>query len=123
MESITLAMVALTVVTTRATEEVGETLGENVIASAQRWLERLRQHSPNVAMRLESSTNPEVIDAEIIAGVTKAATEHADVQMAMDATTAAVAIDQSSFQNLTKLANKMGVANIGPIESQIINNL
>ncbi len=121
MEPITLAMVALTVVATKATEKVGETLGENVVASAKRWLERLRQHSPEVARRLEASTDSEVIDAEIIAEVTTVSAEHPDVQMAMDATTAAVAMDQSSFQNLTKLADKIGVVNIGPIKSQINN--
>jgi len=121
MEPITLAMVALTVVATKATEKVGETLGKNVIASAKRWLEQLRQHSPEVAKYLEASKDSEVIDAEIIAEVTKVATEHSSVQMAMDATTAAVALDQSSFQALTKLADKIGVVNIGPIRSQINN--
>lgn len=117
MEPITLAMVALTVVATKATEKVGETLGEGVIAAANRWLERLRRHSPDTARRLEAATD-EVIEAEIIAEVTQAAADHPDVQMAMDATAAAVTLDQGSFQHLTKLADKIGVVNLGNVTTQ-----
>ena len=69
-------------------------------------------------MRLEAAKDDEVIEAEIIAEVTRAAAEHPDVQMAMDATAAAVALDQSSFQHLTKLADKIGVVNLGNVTTQ-----
>ena len=121
----TLAMVALTLVATKATEKVGETAGERlsdgVITAAKRWLVGLRQHAPATVKRLEAASDPSVIDVEILEEVKRVAVQQPDVQAAMEATAAAVAMDQGSFQNLSKLAEKIGVVNLDTVENQTIN--
>jgi hypothetical protein len=66
MDPLTLAMVALTVVATKATEKVGEELGVGVVTSARRLLDALRRRSPETVLRLEAASDPTVIDAEIV---------------------------------------------------------
>lgn len=121
MEPITLAMVALTVVATKATEKVGETLGEGAIASAKRWLDTLRQHSPETVRRLEAASDPNVIEAEIIEEVKQVAAAQPDVQTAMEETAAAVKADQRSSQNLTKIADKAGNVFMGTVQNPVFN--
>lgn len=61
MEPMTLAIAALAIVANKASEKIGETLGEGASASAQRWLDRLQQHAPNTVKRLEGVSDPSVI--------------------------------------------------------------
>lgn len=116
MEPITWA-VLLTLVATKATEKIGEQLGEGAISSAKHLLEVLRRRSPETARRLELTSGPndgDVIDAEIIEQeVMRVAATEPEVQSAVAAAAAAVAADQTSLPASSKLANKIGVVQMG----------
>ncbi len=111
MEPITWALL-LTLVATKATEKIGEQIGEGAIASAKNLLEVLRRRSPATAQRLELTgrgRDGDVIDAEIIEEVMRVAAAEPDVQAAVAATAAAVAAGQAS----AKLADTIGVVQMG----------
>ncbi|CAN5657452.1 hypothetical protein BH23CYA1_BH23CYA1_00110 [soil metagenome] len=123
MEPITWA-VLLTLVATKATEKIGEQLGEGAISSAKHLLEVLRRRSPETAQRLaltSGAPDGDVIEAEIIEEVMRVAAADPEVQAAVEATAAAVAADPQGLKNLTKLADKIGVVNLGTVQSQINN--
>lgn len=125
MEPITWA-VLLTLVATKSIEKVVDEIGDGVVASAKHLLSLLQQRSPETAQRLltagaSDSGDPMVIDAEIIEEVKRLANTDPEVQAAVDAAVAAVATDPQGFKNLTKLADKIGVMNLGTIQSQTIN--
>ncbi|MGC1528026.1 MAG: hypothetical protein WA783_18430 [Phormidesmis sp.] len=119
MESFTLAAIALALVS-KATEKVGETLGEGAIASTKRLLTLLRRR-PDMRKRLEaassSAAEPNIIDVEIL----KEAAADPEIKAAVEETAAAVKADQESFQNVTKLAEKIGVANFGTVNNPTYN--
>ena len=119
MESFTLAAIALALVS-KATEKVGETLGEGAIASTKRLLTLLRRR-PDTMKRLEaassSAAEPNIIDVEIL----KEAAADPEIKAAVEETAAAVKADQESFQNVTKLAEKIGVANFGTVNNPTYN--
>lgn len=109
MDPITVATIALTLIATKATEKVGENLGEGVIAATRNLLEILRQKSPNTVKRLESGTDdPHVIDAEIIEEVQRVAEEDPEVQEALNATAQAMQQQFGGVINQGKLAEKIG---------------
>jgi hypothetical protein len=119
MEPITLVMIALTLVATKATEKVGEQLGANVIASTKHLLEVLRRRSPETVLRLSASgasdsVDPIVIDAEIIEEVKRVAAADPEVQAAFEAAEAAIVVEP----HVLKLANKIGVVNLKAVQSQ-----
>ncbi len=123
MEPITW-VVLLTLVATKATEKIGEQIGEGAIASAKNLLEVLRRRSPETARRLElmgGASDGDVIDAEIIEEVMRVAAAEPDVQKAVEATAAAVATDPIALPALTKLAEKIGAVNLAPVQSQTFN--
>ena len=121
MDPITLAIAALTAIATGAAGKIGEPLGEGVVAAAQRWLDRLRQHSPETVKRLAAVSDPNVIDVEILEEVKQIAEQKPDVRAAMEETVKAAAADSGSFPNLTKLADKIANVNFGTITTQNIN--
>lgn len=111
MEPITWA-VLLMLVATKATEKIGEQVGEGAIASAKHLLEVLRRRSPETVRRLElagSANDGDVIDVEIMEEVKRVAAAEPDVQAAVEATAAAVEAAQAS----SKLADKVGVVQLG----------
>jgi hypothetical protein len=109
MDPITVATIALTLIATKATETVGEKLGEGVIASTKNLLELLRRKSPDTLKRLESGDNaPDVIDAEIIEEVQRVAEAEPEVQEALNATAQAMQQQFGSVTNQGKLAEKIG---------------
>jgi hypothetical protein len=109
MDPITVATIALTLIATKATEKVGENLGEGVIAATKNLLEILRQKSPDTVKRLESGTDaPRVIDAEIIEEVQRVAQEDPEVQKALNATAQAMQQQFGVVINQSKLAEKIG---------------
>jgi hypothetical protein len=111
MDPITVATIALTLIATKATEKVGEILGEGAISSARNLLEVLRQKSPDIVKRLESGTNaPDVIEAEIIKEVQRVAESEPEVQEALNATVQAMQQQFGSVINQGKLAEKIGFA-------------
>jgi hypothetical protein len=123
MEPITWALL-LTLVATKATEKIGEQMGEGAIASAKNLLEVLRRRSPETVQRLEltgGASDGDVIDAEIIEEVMRVAAADPSVQAAVEATEAAVLAEPQSLQALTKLADKIGVVNLGNVQNQTFN--
>jgi hypothetical protein len=110
MDPITVATIALTLVATKATEKVGEQLGEGVIASTRNLLEVLRRKSPDTVKRLESQAdNPDVIDAEIIKEVQRVAEAEPEVREALDTTAQEMQQQFGSVINQGKLAEKIGI--------------
>jgi hypothetical protein len=121
MEPIALTTIALTLIATKATEKVGEKLGEGAIAQGKKLLDVLRRKSPETVLRLEAAADQNVIDAEIIDEVKRVAAAEPEVQAAVDAAVQAVEADAIAFQHLTKLAEKIGVVNLAPVENQTNN--
>jgi hypothetical protein len=109
MEPITLVTIALTLIATKATEKVGEKLGEGAIAQGKKLLDVLRRKSPETVLRLEAAADPNVIDAEIIEEVKRVAAAEPEVQAAVDATAQAMQEKFGSVVNQTQLAEKIGV--------------
>ena len=93
-------------------------LGESVIEALGRVIERMQLHSPETVKRLAAAESEAVIEGEIVEEVRRVAAQHPDVQTAMNDAAVAVKADQSSFQNLTKLADKIGSVNLGTIGTQ-----
>jgi phage shock protein A len=115
MEPITWA-VLLTLAAEKATEKIVDQIGEGAIASAKHLLEVLRRRSPETVLRLEAAgeaSDTNVIDVEIVEEVMRVAAAEPEVQTAVDATVAAVAAEPGSLQSLTKLADKIGVIQMG----------
>lgn len=124
MDPITLATIALTLIATKATEKVGEKLGEKlgkeVMSSGKKALAVLGRKAPDTVKRLEAA-NPDVIEAEIIEEVKRVAGADPEIRAAMDATATAAQSDAIALQNLTQLAEKIGVVNLGKVEHQTNN--
>jgi hypothetical protein len=109
MDPITVATIALTLIATKATEKVGENLGEGVIAATKNLLGILRQKSPDTVRRLEAGADsPHVIDAEIIEEVQRVAEADPEVQEALNATAQAMQQQFGGVINQGKLAEKIG---------------
>jgi len=108
MDPITVAAIALTLIATKATEKVGENLGEGVIAATKNLLGILRQKSPDTVMRIESGDDPYVIDAEIIEEVQRVAEADPEVKEALNATAQAMQQQFGGVINQGKLAEKIG---------------
>ena len=121
MDPITLATIALTLLATKATEKVGEKIGEGTILQGKKLLELLRHESPDTVKRLEAAADPDVIDAVIIEDVKRVAADDPEVQEAVNATVAAIEAEPISLGSLTKLAEKIGVVNLGKVENQTNN--
>lgn len=110
MDPITVATIALTLIATKATEKIGENLGEGVIAASKNLLGILRQKSPDTVRRLESGADePYVIDAEIIEEVQRVAEADPEVKEALNATAQAMQQQFGGVINQGKLAEKIGV--------------
>jgi hypothetical protein len=103
---------------------MGEKLGEGTIVQGGKLLESLQRKSPETVKRL-AAANPEVIDAEIVEEIVdevkRVAAVDPEVRAAVNATAAAAQSDEISFQHLTKLAEKIGVVNLGKVDNQTNN--
>jgi hypothetical protein len=117
MESITLAAIALTLVT-KSLEKAVDVLGDGAIASTKRLMALLRQR-PDTRRQLEAASSStgesDIIDVEILQ---EAAAADPDVKAAVEETAAAVKADPQSFQNVTKLAEKINSVSFGTITTQ-----
>ncbi|MEM6451999.1 MAG: hypothetical protein AAF703_17005 [Cyanobacteria bacterium P01_D01_bin.105] len=126
MDPVTWATLALVLVATKATEKIGEHLGESTISSAERLLNTLRRRSPDTLQRLaiEAGGSPidvEVIDVEAVQEVKQVAEADSEVKAALKATISAIESEPISFQHLTKIAEKIGVVNLGNVDNQTNN--
>ena len=110
MDPMIVATFALTLIATKATEKVGENLGEGIIAATKNLLGILRQKSPDTVRRLESGADdPYIIDAEIIEEVRRVAKADPEVQEALNATAQAMQQQFGGVINQGKLAEKIGL--------------
>jgi predicted NACHT family NTPase len=139
MEPVTLALIALTLVATKATEKVGEQLGEGAVAAAKQLWEVLGRRSPETAQRLQAaseSSDDNIIAVEILEEVKQVAAVDPEVQAAVEATSAAIITEPNSRQTLMTVADREGVIQMGKgdniagdsvardkIGTQIINNI
>jgi len=129
MDPITLAIVTAiaAAAVTKPTEKIVGKLGEGVTAAGRNLMGVLRSRSPETANRLEAASesagdnDPDIIDVEIIEEVKRVAADDPAVQAAVKETVAAVQAEQTSLQQLTKLADKIGVVNLGTVEKQTNN--
>jgi hypothetical protein len=121
MEPISLLTIAATLIATKAVEKVGEKLGEKGFSAGEKLFSVLKRKSPETAKRL-AAANPEVIDAEIIEEVKRVAAADPEVKVAIDEGIAAMDSEAVALGGLTKLAEKIGVVNLAPVENQTINN-
>jgi hypothetical protein len=113
MEPLTWAAV-LILVATKATEKIGEQVGEKAIAAANRLLNALRHRAPDTVLKLEAATDSAVINVEIIEEeVNQVAAVYPDVQKAVEETAAAAAASGLTSSSLTKLADKLGAVHFG----------
>jgi hypothetical protein len=128
MEPLTWA-VLLTLVATKATEKIGERIGEGVsdraLTSAKQLSDMLRKKSPDTLRRLEAAGelgDGSAIDVEIIEEVKQVAAAEPEMWAAVEATTAVMAAEPAlSQQALAKLAEKIGVVNLGTVQNQTNN--
>ena len=113
MDPVTLAVVALTAIATRATERVGEELGESAIEAARRLLSLLQRRSPKILKQLEAAPtveSNEPIDVEIIEQELRQAVESdSEVRAAVEETAEAMQQQFGTVINRTKLAEKIGL--------------
>jgi hypothetical protein len=114
MDPITLATIALTLLATKATEKVGEKLGEGTLAEAKKLLDKLRRTVPATVQRLEAATDPTVIDAEIVEEVRQAAAQDPTVEAAVQATAKALLNQPGGMTNI----NLGKAANVGIVLNQ-----
>lgn len=121
MDPITIALAAVALLGTEVTKKVGGKLGEGTVAAAQGFLNLLRRKAPDTAKRLEAAESPDVIEVEIIEEVRRVAEQDPEVAAAVAATTAAAQTNGLDLQHLTKLADKIGVVNLGKVENQTNN--
>jgi hypothetical protein len=120
MEPISLVTIAATLIATKAVEKVGEKLGEKGFSAGGKLLSVLQRKSPDTAKRL-AAANPEVIDAEIIAEVKRVAAADPEVKAAIDEGITAIESEALALGGLTKLAEKIGVVNLGTVQNQTNN--
>jgi hypothetical protein len=90
------------------------------MSSGKKALAVLGRKAPDTVKRLEAA-NPDVIEAEIIEEVKRVAGADPEIRAAMDATATAAQSDAIALQNLTQLAEKIGVVNLGKVEHQTNN--
>ena len=121
MEPVSLAAIVLTAVVTKAVDS----LGDGVVAAAGRLRALAGGRSPEIAKQLaagENSADPNVIDVEILKEELRAvAAKDPEVQAVVEEIAAAVSVDQSSFQSLTKIADSVGNVFLGKVERPVFN--
>jgi hypothetical protein len=113
MDPVTLATIALTLLATKATEKIGEKMGEGALTEGKKLLALLHRTAPETVKRLEATADPTVIDAEIVEEVRQVANQTPEVKAAVEAT--ATAMQQS---NGVLNFGKMNVGNIGSVQTQ-----
>jgi hypothetical protein len=108
MDPIAIALAAVVLVSTKATEKVGEKLGEGTLAAARGLLTLLRRKAPETTKRLAAAESPDVIEAEIIEEVRQVAAADPEVAAAVEATAQQMQRQFGGVINQGKLAEKIG---------------
>ena len=108
MDPIAIALTALVLVGTKATEKVGDALGEGTLSAAQGLWGLLRRKAPGAAQRLAAAESPEVIEAEVIEEVRRLAAADPEVAAAVESTAQQMQQQFGGVTNQGKLAEKIG---------------
>jgi hypothetical protein len=120
MEPLTATLIA-TLILTKAFEKTGEKLGEAALAQGGKLLAVLRRKSPDTAVAIEKvAQQPELAEQEpenfgtaTLVGQVEAATADPEVKQAVDELAEAARSQPATIQNMTKLAEKIGIVNQG----------
>jgi hypothetical protein len=123
MDPITVAVTALVLMSTKATEKVGEKMGEGILAATRRFWDVLGRKAPDTAKRLEAAESPDVIEAEIIEEVRRVAEQEPEVKAAAEATAQMMQQQFGGVINQGKLAEEIGLVIQGGNNSINIDKL
>jgi hypothetical protein len=121
MDPITLAVPVLVVIGGKVVEKWGEKIGEKTFAAGEKLFKSIAHKSPETAQKLKQLEPGEIIDAEIVEEVRRIADAEPTVKADVEAVATAATADQKTFENLTKLAEKIGVVNLGQVMNQTNN--
>ena len=118
MDPITLAVPVLVVIGGKVVEKWGEKIGERTFAAGEKLMQSIAHRSPATAEKLKQLQPGEVIEAEIVEEIRRIADEEPTVKAEVEAVATAATADRQTFENLTKLAEKIGVVNLEKVENQ-----
>jgi hypothetical protein len=121
MDPITLAVPVLVVIGGKVVEKWGEKIGEKTFEAGEKLMQSIAHKSPETAEKLKQLEPGEIIDAEIVEEVRRIADAEPTVKAEVEAVATAATVDQKTFENLTKLAEKIGVVNLGQVMNQTNN--
>ena len=121
MDPITLAVPVLVVIGGKVVEKWGEKIGEKTFEAGEKLFKSIAHKSPETAEKLKQLEPGEIIDAEIVEEVRRIADAEPTVKAEVEAVATAATADQKTFENLTKLAEKIGVVNLGQVMNQTNN--
>lgn len=121
MEPLTAATIA-TLILTKAFEKTGERLGEKVLAEGGKLLALLKRKAPETATAIEQvAQQPALAEqqpalysaAPLTQQLETAAAAEPEIKLALQAVANAANAQPSMVQNLTQLAEKIGIVNQG----------
>jgi len=118
MDPITLAVPVLVVIGGKVVEKWGEKIGEKTFAAGEKLMQSIAHRSPETAEKLKQLEPGAVIEAEIVEEIRRIADEEPTVKAEVEAVATAATADRQTFENLTKLAEKIGVVNLEKVENQ-----
>lgn len=125
-DPLTAATIA-TLIITKVFEKQGEKVGEKVWAKGEQLLGLLRHKAFGTASAIEkvaqqpalAAQQPEDFgEAKLIGEVEQLAAADPEIKAAVEAVAAEATAQPGTIQNLTKLAEKIGVVNLGSITNQ-----
>lgn len=117
MEPLTSAAIA-TLIATKAFEKTGEKVSESVWNLISRFLSALKQKDPETATAIEqvamqpglAEQQPEIYGSSVLTSKVEAVTqEDLALQQAAQAVAEAIKAQPTTLQNITKLAEKIGI--------------
>ena len=114
MDPITLAVPVLVVIGGKVVEKIGE----KTFAEGEKLMQSIARKSPETAEKLKQLEPGAVIEAEIVEEIRRIADEEPTVKAEVEAIATAATADRQTFENLTKLAEKIGVVNLEKVENQ-----
>jgi len=81
-------------------------------------MQSIAHRSPETVEKLKQLEPGAVIEAEIVEEIRRIADEETTVKAEVEAVAMAATADRQTFENLTKLAEKIGVVNLEKVENQ-----
>jgi hypothetical protein len=125
-DPLTAATIA-TLIVTKVLEKQGEKVGEKVWAKGEQLLALLQRKALDTASAIEKAAQQPALTAQqpvnlgeatLIGEVEQLAAADPEIKAAVEAVAAEAKAQPETIQNLTKLAEKIGVVNLGSITNQ-----